>query len=363
MARIRTIKPEFWTDERVVSLPFEARLLFIGIWNFCDDSGAIDDSPERIRMQIFPGNHEVDIYHLLDLLVSAGLMDRWAGDEAECLVVRNWSKHQKIDNPSRKTMSREGYRKRAIPSEARVAVAKKYGCSPGGEVDAECFYCGYVGVVKWWTLTEGKVSKYVTLSGLEFDHFISEQVGGPNCESNIVLACRPCNRAKREFDAIHFFEEKHSIPPRKSSVRAIEPSPLDQGSRTKDQGEDRECAAAREPRSVVPPKPEDVTDQTWSDWLAHRRRKRAIVNETVLAEFRREAAAADVKLEEALKVSVAQGWQGFRADWVKGTAGKATNANGRPVIAASRIHMQNMPLGSPTCECAECVSFRSRKAQ
>lgn len=361
MARIRTIKPEFWTDERVVSLPFEARLLFIGIWNFCDDSGAIDDSPERIRMQIFPGNHEVDIYHLLDLLVSAGLMERWAGDEAECLVVRNWSKHQKIDNPSRKTMSREGYRKRAIPSEARVAVAKKYGCSPGGEVDAECFYCGYVGVVKWWTLTEGKVSKYVTLSGLEFDHFISEQVGGPNCESNIVLACRPCNRAKREFDAIHFFEEKHSIPPRKSSVRAIEPSPLDQGSRTKDQGGKR--AAAREPRSVVPEKPEDVTDQTWSDWLAHRRRKRAIVNETVLAEFRREAAAADVKLEEALKLSVAQGWQGFRADWVKGTAGKATNANGRPVIAASRIHMQNMPLGSPTCECAECVSFRSRKAQ
>lgn len=150
---------------------------------------------------------------------------------------------------------------------------------------------------------------------------------------------------------------------REDSSSPREDSSEDRGPRTKDQGEDRECAAAREPRSVVPPKPEDVTDQTWSDWLAHRRRKRAIVNETVLAEFRREAAAADVKLEEALKVSVAQGWQGFRADWVKGTAGKATNANGRPVIAASRIHMQNMPLGSPTCECAECVSFRSRKAQ
>ena len=28
MARIRTIKPEFWTDEKIVQLPFEARLLF-----------------------------------------------------------------------------------------------------------------------------------------------------------------------------------------------------------------------------------------------------------------------------------------------------------------------------------------------
>ena len=39
MARIRTIKPEFWIDDVIVELPFETRLLFIGIWNFADDAG------------------------------------------------------------------------------------------------------------------------------------------------------------------------------------------------------------------------------------------------------------------------------------------------------------------------------------
>jgi len=34
MARIRTIKPEFWTAEQVMELSRDARLLFIGMWNF-----------------------------------------------------------------------------------------------------------------------------------------------------------------------------------------------------------------------------------------------------------------------------------------------------------------------------------------
>lgn len=152
---------------------------------------------------------------------------------------------------------------------------------------------------------------------------------------------------------------------REDSCSPRESSCLDQGPRTKDQGGKR--AAAREPltdpKSETPSRPEDVPEQVWADWLAHRRRKRATVTQTAIEGIQREAKAAEMTLAAALEHSIAQGWQGFRADWVKGNAGKATNANGRPVIAASRIHMQNMPLGSPTCECAECVSFRSRKAQ
>ena len=32
MPRIRTIKPEFWTDEKIIELSLPARLLFIGLW-------------------------------------------------------------------------------------------------------------------------------------------------------------------------------------------------------------------------------------------------------------------------------------------------------------------------------------------
>lgn len=49
MARIRTIKPEFWTAEQVMELSRDARLLFIGMWNFCDDAGVHQRHTRRSR--------------------------------------------------------------------------------------------------------------------------------------------------------------------------------------------------------------------------------------------------------------------------------------------------------------------------
>ena len=234
MARIRTIKPEFWTDEKIVRLPFEGRLLFIGLWNFADDMGALDFSPDRIRMQIFPGDSAVQVEHLLDLLEVTGLVDYMTGDDGgKVLRVRNWSAHQKIDNPSRKTVLSEGYRKLAIPSEARIGVAKKYGASPGVECPAECYYCGAPGQLFWWMNSKGRPSGWVTAQDLEFDHFVSEHEGGENASKNMVLACRPCNRGKREFAALPFVLKKNSI----SLARTIESSPLE--GKGKDQGKDQ----------------------------------------------------------------------------------------------------------------------------
>ncbi|MCS5946284.1 hypothetical protein LNP25_19480 [Klebsiella variicola subsp. variicola] len=53
MARIRTVKPEFWTDEKVVECSIPARLLFIGLFNFANDMGCLERSPKRLKMQIF----------------------------------------------------------------------------------------------------------------------------------------------------------------------------------------------------------------------------------------------------------------------------------------------------------------------
>jgi 5-methylcytosine-specific restriction endonuclease McrA len=264
MARIRTIKPEFWTDEVIVQLPFEARLLFIGMWNFADDDGSLDYRPDRLRLQILPSEHNCDITGLIDLLAACGLIDYWANEEGtQVITIRNWHKHQKVDNPSRKKIPRESYRKKAIPTESRVGVAKKYGCKAGCEANAECYYCGMPGKIKWWTGSNGKPTRWITLSDLEFDHFISEHSGGDNSSENIVLACRSCNRGKREFDPRQFFETKNpSIVV--SSPR--EPSTLDQGkdqgsrkgSRIKDQGEDQ----GKEGGAVAPPL-EDPPD----DWI------------------------------------------------------------------------------------------------
>jgi hypothetical protein len=99
MARIRTIKPDFWTDEKIVELSPWARLLFIGLWNFVDDDGRIEYSPKRIKMQIFPAD-PVDCSELIREIRGASLVTVYVVGGKEFLQVCNFSKHQKIDKRS-----------------------------------------------------------------------------------------------------------------------------------------------------------------------------------------------------------------------------------------------------------------------
>jgi hypothetical protein len=103
MARIRTIKPEFWTSEQVVECSTIARLLFIGMWNFCDDGGNHPASAKTLKMQIFPGDdissHQIDAY--ISELIASGLLAEYSADGRRYWHVTGW-KHQKIDRPSYK---------------------------------------------------------------------------------------------------------------------------------------------------------------------------------------------------------------------------------------------------------------------
>jgi hypothetical protein len=56
-SRMRTVKPEFWTSEQVVECSPNARLLFIGLWNFCDDSGIHPAATKRLKRDVFPADN------------------------------------------------------------------------------------------------------------------------------------------------------------------------------------------------------------------------------------------------------------------------------------------------------------------
>lgn len=110
MARIRSIKPDFWTDEKIVELSPWARLLFVGLWNFADDDGRMIFSSKRIKMQIFPGD-DVSMSELIgelrrkpaDLLANPdvkALITIYSVDGVEYLQVNGFVKHQKIDKRS-----------------------------------------------------------------------------------------------------------------------------------------------------------------------------------------------------------------------------------------------------------------------
>lgn len=100
MARIRSIKPEFWTSEQVMECSPNARLMFIGLWNFCDDTGRQRCSPKQIKALIFPSDDMTaeNIRRMFDELSANDLLQIYAVDGKEYFQVTGWH-HQKIDKP------------------------------------------------------------------------------------------------------------------------------------------------------------------------------------------------------------------------------------------------------------------------
>ena len=100
MARIRTIKPEMWTDERLTECSVSARLLFIGMLNFADDNGNMRNSPKRLKMQVFPAD-SIETAPLLGELLAQGVVVEYSVDGESYLHIKGFRKHQVINRPSK----------------------------------------------------------------------------------------------------------------------------------------------------------------------------------------------------------------------------------------------------------------------
>jgi hypothetical protein len=94
--RIRSIKPEFWQDERLATVSLSARLLFVGLWNLADDFGVLRGNPRLIRGQLFPYD-AIDVEPLLAELERARRIVRYRPDGEDLVLIRNFTKHQKLD--------------------------------------------------------------------------------------------------------------------------------------------------------------------------------------------------------------------------------------------------------------------------
>lgn len=111
MARIRSIKPEFWDDEKMCALPRDVRLLYIGMWTFSDDFGVIKSSPIWLKSKIFPYD-EIQLSQFkkwLEMLERPGFSSpggsvAWAlkfqANGEAFYYLPNFSRHQKVDHPS-----------------------------------------------------------------------------------------------------------------------------------------------------------------------------------------------------------------------------------------------------------------------
>jgi hypothetical protein len=69
MARIRTIKPEFFTSEDIVSLTPMARLFYVALWCEADREGRLEWKPRTFKIRYFPAD-DLNIDALCDEILA-----------------------------------------------------------------------------------------------------------------------------------------------------------------------------------------------------------------------------------------------------------------------------------------------------
>lgn len=142
MARIRSVKPEFWTSEQIAECSPNARLTFIGMWNFCDDYGVHPASCARLKMEVFPADaiSSADVRRMIDELLANGLLQEYEIDGTQYWLVTGFDKHQKPDTKTGKYPLPDGsiggkIRRKVADNSPNVPVQDAERSPPEVEVD------------------------------------------------------------------------------------------------------------------------------------------------------------------------------------------------------------------------------------
>ena len=101
MAKIRTIKPEFWTSEQVMECSPQARLLFIGMWNFADDGGVHPAALKTLKAEVYPADDCTvqQVSGWISELIDNGLITEFLANGKRWWHITGWH-HQLINRPS-----------------------------------------------------------------------------------------------------------------------------------------------------------------------------------------------------------------------------------------------------------------------
>lgn len=176
MARARNIKPGFFMNEVLSELPFETRLLFIGLWTLADREGRLENRPRRIKMQIFPMDDALPIEPMIQSLADAGFVELYQVEGKNYCQIQNFLKHQtphhkevksEIPPPAgRPSVTRHPY---DVSKDRRAAVFERDGNA--------CLACG-------------------ATHSLSLDHIVPLSKGGDNSDDNLQTLCHSCNSSK-----------------------------------------------------------------------------------------------------------------------------------------------------------------------
>lgn len=181
MARIRTIKPEFWTDDLIGSLARDHRLLFIATWNLADDEGLLRWSAPYLKGAVFPYDDDIgiaDVESAMETLVGARVVFPYLGGRSQqkLAYVVNFHKHQKVNRPSPSKLP--------PPSLQSSEVRDMYGFRDG----LICHLCGF-------KIDESGIRGQDDFI-ISIDHIIPLSKGGTDYPSNLKASHQTCNKGR-----------------------------------------------------------------------------------------------------------------------------------------------------------------------
>lgn len=186
MARIRTVKPEFfkhyelWLAETEEKLPL--RIAFAGLWCIADREGRFKWRPHQIKIEVLPYD-DVDFSLVLNALVARGFIVSYESDGIRYGHIPTWQQHQcvnqreaqsTIPDPSTCThvhacASLSNGQGINIPQPLRVFILERDG--------RRCVRCE-------------------SETDLTVDHIFPKCVGGTHAVDNLRTLCRACNSAR-----------------------------------------------------------------------------------------------------------------------------------------------------------------------
>lgn len=126
MARLRTLKPSFFTHEVLAELSPLHRLLFQGLWCYADREGRLEDRPRFLKTVVLPYD-DCDVDKMLWDLAERGFIIRYQSGAQRLIQVAGFAKHQKPhprEAPSDLPEFLEGQRVANTNTQTRPSSAK-----------------------------------------------------------------------------------------------------------------------------------------------------------------------------------------------------------------------------------------------
>lgn len=200
MARIRTIKPEFFKHEDLFELELETglpvRLAFIGLWTICDREGRFKWRPRQIKTDVLPYDR-CDFSQVLDALNNAGMVIKYEIDGGLYGYVPSFLNHQAINQREAQSVLPSPTDESIVHTDGNVrARARVSSCEASEPYE-------YRGVNIAPALRETvfardghRCLRCGATDDLTVDHIFPRSIGGTHALANLRTLCRPCNSAR-----------------------------------------------------------------------------------------------------------------------------------------------------------------------